>query len=59
MGKSDPPEPRQRFSHARVKPLVVEKVKRRVNLLCPSCGARMKLVHKPKLAVSCPRCERK
>jgi Bacterial translation initiation factor IF-2 associated region len=43
---------RQTFSHARTKPVVVETVKRRTApstdgkavLLCPSCGARMKLV---------------
>ena len=39
---SDPIEPRQSFSHARIKPLVVEKMKRRSGastvLVCPSCG---------------------
>ena len=39
----DPIEPRKSFSHARIKPLVVEKVKRPAGLLCPSCGAKMKL----------------
>jgi hypothetical protein len=54
MGKLsiDPFEVRQSFSHARTKPLVVEKVKRRsaasTVLLCPSCGARMKVVREPK-----------
>jgi predicted RNA-binding Zn-ribbon protein involved in translation (DUF1610 family) len=55
----DPPEPRQSFSHARTKPLVVEKMKRRTSLLCPSCGAKMKLVRKLELTAACPRCESK
>jgi uncharacterized paraquat-inducible protein A len=61
MGKFsiDPPEPRQTFSHARTKPLIVEKVNTRTSLLCPSCGAKMKLVRKPKLTAPCPRCESK
>ena len=61
---------RQSFSHARVKPVVVEKVKRRAApaddtpaLRCPSCGARMKLViskseGRPNLTASCPQCGR-
>jgi predicted RNA-binding Zn-ribbon protein involved in translation (DUF1610 family) len=62
MGKLsiDPFEVRQSFSHARTKPLVVEKVKRRsaasTVLLCPSCGARMKVVREPKFTASCPHC---
>jgi predicted amidophosphoribosyltransferase len=56
---TDPPEPRQSFSHARTKPLVVEKMKRRTSLLCPSCGAKMKLIRKPELTACCPRCESK
>jgi hypothetical protein len=52
-------EPRQSFSHARIKPLVVEKVNRRTILLCPSCGGKMKLKRKPKLTACCPRCEGK
>ena len=61
---------RQSFSHARTKPVVVETVKRRTApspdgkavLLCPSCGAKMKLVRSkgggpPKLTASCPHCK--
>jgi hypothetical protein len=60
MGKSiDPIEPRKSFSYSRVKPLVVEKVKRPAGLLCPSCGAKMKLVREPKFTASCPRCDSK
>jgi len=65
MGKFniDPLGPRQSFSHARPKPLVVEKVKRRAGtstvLLCPSCGAKMKLVREPKFTASCPHCDSK
>jgi hypothetical protein len=62
---------RQSFSHARTKPLVVETKKQRTAavaggkapLLCPSCGARMKLVptasapgRPTKLTASCPAC---
>ena len=56
-------EPRLSFSHARTKPLVVESVKRRIAtptaLLCPSCGAKMRLVQprgSSKLTASCPNC---
>jgi hypothetical protein len=66
MGKSDndPFAVRRSFSHARVKPVVVEKLKRRpMGPVCPSCGAKMKLVlgvaeptGKGKIAASCPRC---
>ncbi len=62
------PEPivvRQSFSHARTVPLVVETVKQRAapsahanaGLLCPSCGATMKLVRRAaRLTASCPDC---
>jgi tRNA(Ile2) C34 agmatinyltransferase TiaS len=55
-------EARISFSHARTKPLVVEKIKRRVAhtaLLCPTCGARMKLVPSAgsELVASCPNCK--
>jgi hypothetical protein len=53
----DPIEPRKSFSHAH--PLVVEKVKRPAGLLCPFCGAKMKLVREPKFTASCPRCDSK
>jgi Zn finger protein HypA/HybF involved in hydrogenase expression len=62
MGKFsiDPFVVRQSFSHARTKPVVVEKVKRRTAastvLLCPSCGAKMQLVREPKITASCPHC---
>jgi len=55
-------QPRISFSHARTKPLVVEKIKRRVPaptaLLCPTCGAKMKLAPSAgsKLTASCPNC---
>ena len=59
MGKFnvDPPEPRLSYSHARIKPVVVEKMSGRRALLCPVCGTKMKLVRKPKLTGTCPRCE--
>ena len=72
MGKFsiEPVVVRQSFSHARTKPVIVEKIKRRTArthektvLLCPSCGANMKLVRSsvepggaPKLIASCPLC---
>ena len=73
MGKSDiePVVVRQSFSHARTKPLVIEKANRRTGAptekkpipLCPSCGARMKLVRSaaapgasPKLTAACTHC---
>jgi ribosomal protein L37AE/L43A len=59
MGKDDF-EPRMSFSHARTKPVVVEKVKRRA-AACPSCGGTMQLVRSKtegKLIASCPRCGR-
>jgi hypothetical protein len=57
-------EPRMSFSHGRTKPVVVEKVKRRIApptvLLCPSCGAKMKIARlagSPKqLTALCPNC---
>ncbi len=56
-------EPRMSFSHARTKPVVVEKVKRRATvsagLVCPSCGGKMLLgrsAGSSKLTASCPRC---
>ena len=55
-------EPRMSFSHARTKPLVVGKIKRRepwpTALLCPTCGGKMKLAPPAgsKLMVSCPNC---
>ena len=62
MGK-DKFEPRMSFSHGRTKPVVVENIKRRIAaptaLLCPSCGAKMKLARSggsPKLTASCPNC---
>ena len=62
MGK-DKFEPRISFSHGRTKPVVVENVKRRIAaptaLICPSCGAKMKLARSggsPKLTASCPNC---
>jgi hypothetical protein len=66
MGKFDidPFTPRQ--SHARVKPLVVEKVKEQTPAPphCPRCGAKMKLAkitskpdERPKLTASCPDCK--
>src|SRR5262249_48876678 len=66
MGKSDNDgfAVRRSFSHTRVKPLVVEKLKRRpMGPICPSCGSKMKLVlgvadptGTGKTAASCPRC---
>jgi predicted RNA-binding Zn-ribbon protein involved in translation (DUF1610 family) len=70
MGKFDngPLVPRQSFSHARVKPVMVANVKRSATaglgkqaLICPSCGRKMKLVRskskgQPNLTVSCPQC---
>ena len=54
------PEPRRTFSHARTKPLVVEKTRRRTTLRCPSCGAQMRLVRKAnELTAVCSQCERK
>jgi hypothetical protein len=49
------------FSHGRAKPVVVEKVGPRVAvaLLCPSCGAKMKLARSAgssKLTMACPNC---
>jgi predicted RNA-binding Zn-ribbon protein involved in translation (DUF1610 family) len=62
MGKESI-EPRMSFSHARTKPLVVEKIRRRAVaptvLLCPSCGAKMRLARSrgsSKLTASCPNC---
>jgi hypothetical protein len=56
-----PIEVRQSLSHACIKPLDVEKVKRRNTastfLLCPSDGATMKLVRGQTLTASCPHCE--
>ena len=68
MGKFsfDPPEPHKTFGHARVKPLVVEKVKGHTPAprRCPRCGAKMRLAkitskpgERPKLTASCPDCE--
>jgi len=37
------PEPRQTFSHARTKPLVVEKRRRRMTLRCPSWAPKWDL----------------
>ncbi len=68
MAKSERIIVRQSFSHARVTPLVVEKVQRRAPketaaLLCPCCGAKMKLVRTvgkdggpPTLTALCPQC---
>jgi Zn finger protein HypA/HybF involved in hydrogenase expression len=63
MGKFDiePVMVRQSFSHARTKPLVVEKKRRATDkkaaLLCPSCGSKMKLIRSSaKLTASCPDC---
>ena len=54
---------RMSFSHGRTKPVVVEKVKRRAatstSLVCPSCGAKMKLQRSAgsqRLTASCTRC---
>lgn len=54
-------EPHMSFSHARTKPVVVEKVKRRfaAALLCPTCGAKMKLARSAgplKATAVCPNC---
>jgi hypothetical protein len=54
-------EPRMSFSHGRAKPVVVEKLKRRTSadLVCPSCGAKMRLQRSAeslKFTASCPRC---
>ena len=60
--EKDTYKPRMRFSHARTKPLIVEKIKRRTPtptaLLCPTCGAKMKLAPSAgsKLMASCPNC---
>jgi predicted RNA-binding Zn-ribbon protein involved in translation (DUF1610 family) len=54
------------FSHARVKPVVVEKItdsraNRKDVLRCASCGAKMKLVRGRskfgRLTASCPDCD--
>jgi hypothetical protein len=56
-------EARMSFSHGRTKPVVVEKLKRRAaattSLVCPSCGAKMRLQRSAdslKFTASCPRC---
>ena len=55
-------KPRMSFRHARTRPLVVEKIKRRTPLptalLCPRCGGKMKLAPSAgsKLVASCPNC---
>jgi hypothetical protein len=56
-------EPRMSFSHGRTKPVVVEKIKRRIGpsmvLLCPSCGAKMSIgrfAGSLKLTALCPNC---
>jgi len=52
-------EPRMSFSHGRTKPVAVEKLNRRAAVLvCPSCGAKMKLAPSAgsKPSASCPNC---
>ena len=55
-------ESRMSFSHARTKPVIVEKLKRRSATnapLCPSCGTKMRLPRRggsPRLGPACPKC---